>query len=83
MKKPLSPLQRRVYDALAAKPNTDVHIGDMYDAGYPRQDIHHFMSNRDKQQQLGPVVKRINEKLEPGRVIPGKTKQTYRLQLNG
>jgi len=84
---PLSDLQQRVYDVLAAAPNTDVPIYLLYEAAY-RTNVHRIQNGtlilglrpRVMQQRLGPVVARINEKIESGgRVEPGALKQTYRL----
>lgn len=84
---PLSDLQQRVYDVLAASPDADVPIYLLYEAAY-RQNVHKVQQGvlllglrpRTMQQRLGPVVARINEKIAPSwRVEPGALKQTYRL----
>jgi len=88
MQKPLSELQARVYSELAAPPNTDVPIYKLYEAAF-NTNVHQFykgqlilgMQSRKMQQRLGSVFARINEKLERGRVRPGDTKQTYRLDV--
>lgn len=86
MKKPLSELQQRVYDLLAAPADTDVPIYKLYEAAY-RMNVHRIQQDvlilgvqpRTMQQRLGSVIARINEKLDKGRVVPGQVKQTYRL----
>lgn len=86
MTRPLSELQQRVYDLLASPPDTDVAIYKLYEAAY-KINIHRIQQGvlilgcepRTMQQRLGSVIARINEKLETGRVVPGKVKQTYRL----
>jgi len=86
--KPLSELQQRVYDVLDTPADTDVAIYKLYEAAY--QTNVHVVQNgvlllgvrtRVMQQRLGSVIARINEKLadEKARVVPGKLKQTYRL----
>lgn len=75
----LSDLQQRVVDVLP--PNKDVAIVDIYSAAYPERmsgDLFE-VAVRDMQQQLGPLIARINEKLKRGKIVPGDLKQTYRL----
>lgn len=73
----LSPLQKRVYDAL--KLNTDVLISELHAAAYPAS--HSADAEvRVMQQRLGSVIARINEKLQNRRIVPGQIKQTYRLE---
>lgn len=74
----LSKLQKRVYDMLSL--DTDVKISDMHRAAYPAS---HTSDTevRVMQQRLGSIIARINEKLEGKRVVPGKIKQTYRLEI--
>lgn len=77
----LTELQQRVFDVLDARPNTDVPIKVMFAALYTgREDQRLFPDTvRDMQQQLGPLIARINSKLKRGRIEPGHVKQTYRL----
>ena len=86
--KPLSELQQRVHDVLAGTPDTDVAIYKLYETAY-RTNVHRIQNGvlilgarpRTMQQRLGSVIARINEKLDGtrSRVVPGKLKQTYRL----
>lgn len=84
----LSELQRRLYDALNSPPDTDVEIYKLYEATY-NTSVHAVtqgvvvlgLTPRTMQQRLGPVIARVNEKLQTGRVVPGERKQTYRLDL--
>lgn len=86
MDKPLSELQQRVFDLLSATPDTDVAIYKLYEAAY-QTNVHRTQQGvlilgvrpRTMQQRLGSVIARVNEKLKTGRVVPGKIKQTYRL----
>lgn len=73
----LSKLQKRVFDAL--EPDVDVRIADLHRAAYP---VSHAEDTtvRTMQQRLGSVIARINEKLTNRRIVPGKVKQTYRLE---
>lgn len=73
----LSNLQKRVYDTLAL--DEDVKIADMHKAAYPAS---HTSDTevRVMQQRLGSVIARINEKLTKTRIVPGRVKQTYRLE---
>lgn len=41
------------------------------------------MTAREMQQKLAPTFSAINEKLNKGRIEPGDTKRTYRLNTTG
>lgn len=73
----LSRLQRRVYRTL--KLDRDVQISTMHKAAYP---VSHdeYTEVRVMQQRLGSAIARINDKLEGRRIVPGRVKQTYRLE---
>ena len=73
----LSHLQKRVYDALVL--NEDIRIADMHKAAYPASHSEDT-EVRVMQQRLGSVIARINEKLKGKRIVPGRIKQTYRLE---
>lgn len=71
-------MEGRVYDVFEG--SKDKLILDIFCAAYPG--AHRpSMTNRDMQRKLGPVIQRVNKKIrEIGeRVVPGKTKQTYRV----
>lgn len=82
----LSEVQKRVYDILAASPDVDVEIYKLYEAAY-QTNVHKIQRGqlilgvepRTMQQRLGPIIARVNQKLEKGRVVPGLIKRTYRL----
>ena len=73
----LSPLQTRVYGALSL--NKDTRILDVYKIAYPKARFDDI-EVRVMQQRLGSAIARINEKLEGKRIVPGRVKQTYRLE---
>lgn len=77
----LTELQQRVFDVLDARPNTDVPIKIIFTALLTGREEQKLFPDtvRDMQQQLGPIIARINSKLKRGRVEPGHVKQTYRL----
>lgn len=80
--KELSELQKRLY-AVFKTPNVDVSIYAMYYAvyldGIVPKDAIVVTTVRDMQQKLGPVLQRLNAKLEGQRIEPGQLKRTYRL----
>ena len=71
--------------------DTDVPIYRMYEAAYDTE-VHKIqngqlilgMQPRTMQQRVGPIIMRINQKLPPDyRIVPGRLKQTYRLETPG
>lgn len=86
MSSKLSPLQQKVFDLLDKKPNTDVHLGDLFEAAYRDERggmrlSYYLLDNRERQQKMGPLFARINSKLKNGKIEPGLLKQTYRLTI--
>ena len=71
---PLSELEARVFEELRLAPNTDVAIAKLFETGYGKGEI---LSSRRMQQRLGPLIARVNRKLDQGRIAPGKRKRTY------
>lgn len=86
MDKPLSVVQRRLYDLLNATPDTDVPIIDLYRKAYPDapgfKDADAPLAVRHMQQSIGPIIARINDKIVHT-VRPGDMKRTYRLDTQG
>lgn len=77
----LTELEQKVYDFLSHKPNDDIPIASIYETVYGPQGPTFMLltSNRSMQQQLGPLLARINRKLKEQKIVPGNIKQTYRL----
>lgn len=77
----LSATQQRLYDAFKDKPDTDIAISAMYDATYRGEERTNSLvfTDRYMQQRLGPIVQRLNKKLDGQRIEPGQLKRTYRL----
>lgn len=73
----LSHLQKRVYDTLVL--DEDVRIADMHKAAYPTSHTEDT-EVRVMQQRLGSIIARINVKLKGKHIVPGRVKQTYRLE---
>lgn len=73
----LSPKQKLVYDALLL--DEDVPIVSMFLSAYPN-DLVDGITVRIMQQRLGSVIARANQKLTDERIVPGRLKQTYRLE---
>lgn len=77
--------QKRFYKALSGK--GDVHIEDLFMVAYPGRPIERVSGTRvesiyevrELQQMLGPLIHRMNARLEQHgqRIAPGKLKQTY------
>ena len=82
-------LQSRLLKAMGVSGDTmsfadhEVRIVDMYEYVYGDPN---GLTVRDMQQKLGPLIARTNSRLKRKgkkyRVIPGKTKQTYRIKLD-
>lgn len=78
-------MQKRVYAAL--KGHGDVHIEDIFMCAFPGTPIERMQGTkvvaiyevRDMQQKLGPLLARMNQRLDPHKLCikPGKLKQTY------
>lgn len=79
IRKPLSELQRHAYSLL--KHNREVTIEQLYMAVYgdAQDDLFRPLTNRTMQLKLAPMFKRINQKLAGEKIVPGDTKQTYKL----
>ena len=77
----LSATQQRLYDAFKDKPDTDIAISVMYDATYRSEGRLEALAFdvRYMQQRLGPIIQRLNKKLDGQRIVPGRLKRTYRL----
>lgn len=80
MKKELSPHQTKVLDAFTPN-DTDIYIHTLYNRVYGINNENRTV--RYCQQKLAPTFLAINKKLEVGRIVPGKLKQTYRLDTTG
>ncbi len=78
--KDLSTLQERVYRVLARNPGRDHSIHKLYLASFAGTELIPPTDNRTEQQKLGPLISRINTKIYPSRIVPGRTKQTYKLK---
>ena len=77
--KKLSKLQQRVYDRFClAGMDDDIAISTLYISFYRKQ-VTRATTTRQMQQQLGPLIARINAKLEATKIVPGNLKQTYRI----
>lgn len=75
----LSKFQKRAYETMCQHGfDIDVSISRLWSAVHGQRPPSH-MSNRDMQQKLGPLVARINAKLEATKIVPGNLKQTYRI----
>lgn len=58
----------------------DAEIEDLFRATYENKaSVITSYSNRAMQQRLGPIIARINRKLDGQRIVPGRMKRTYRL----
>ena len=78
----LSTHQCKLYDKLRDAKGNDVSLSKLYAEMYgddAQTELFHDVSNRAKQQKLGPLVARINHKLKDEVIEPGLLKQTYRL----
>lgn len=81
--KDLSPLQEKIYKAFKAK-DEDVTIRAVYCMVYGHEARRaQGTTQRIMQQKLAPNIALLNEKLEGGRIEPGKLKGTYRLNTKG
>lgn len=81
--KELSKLQDKIYKAFQDK-NTDVSIRSIYRKVYGHEATRsQGTTQRIMQQKLAPNIALLNEKLQGGRIEPGKLKGTYRLNTKG
>ena len=76
--KKLSSLQKRVYVYLSHVPGNDIDIRKLHDIAYSMK-IPPQWTSRQLQQRMGPLISRINAKLEGEAIQPGELKRTYRL----
>lgn len=80
----MSPMQAKVMN-LFDRFDKDVAIFRVYNAAYGNEGwtttSDHVLPIpvRDMQQKLGPLIQRMNLKLQRGRIVPGELKQTYRM----
>lgn len=77
-----------VFTVLSKNPDADISIGTLYRVTFGKNDNLYTRyqdgraTRRDLQQKLGPIIARINEKLNGSRIVPGALKGTYRLQVS-
>lgn len=75
----LSKFQKRAYDSVCLHGfDVDIPIVRLWVAVHGQNPPSHY-SNRDMQQKLAPLFRRINEKLAAVKIVPGELKQTYRI----
>lgn len=81
--KKLPPIQQRIYNAFTAK-NKDFRISAIYREVYGLAATRKAGDDqRAMQQKLAPNIALLNDKLQGGRIEPGKLKGTYRLNTKG
>lgn len=75
----LSKFQKHVFDCICLYGyDTDVPISRLWVSVYGQNPPSHF-TNRNMQQKLAPLFRRVNEKLSASKIVPGELKQTYRI----
>jgi hypothetical protein len=86
MQPKLSPMQAKVFN-LFDHYDKDIEIARVFRVAYDKDPLLGYrlqhMTVRDMQQLLGPLIKRINDKLQGGQIVPGHLKQTYRIIKKG
>lgn len=78
--KKLSRTQQKAFNIFDVRGmDVDVPIATIYAVIYGKQ----VNEVRAMQQTLGPLIARINAKLERTQIVPGQLKQTYRISRKG
>jgi len=72
--------QDRVFRVLDSRHDTDVSITELFLAAFNEAKYGQVTwTTRHMQQKLGPTIARLNKKLKNARIVPGDTKNTYRM----